>query len=117
MRYSLLIFISYIVSSNTQGTFVLNKDHIANQWRHEVGRTLIHDKSGNNMGLVWTRHKSIGIGNALCAFVRVIEDSLMDNQVLFVRSIIIRKFCSLANCSIHPLHDERYSETVITVSY
>lgn len=120
----LFLYFSIVRCIAKEVTFVLNNHHVIDQWRHEIGReigqishsnlTSHHTTTGllasplPKKGLVWTRHKSIGIGNALCALVRVVEDSLMDDQRLFIRSIIIRKFCSLVNCSIHALPDDRY---------
>ena len=86
-------------SAADQLTMVLSDDHEAHRWRKVTGRP---DMSLRKV-VIWTRHKGIGIGNTLGGLSRVMQDAMMEDRTILIRSIILEKFCQIFKCSLVPL--------------
>lgn len=84
-------------------SWALDADHESYAWRAAAGRPIATDDARMSRVVVWTRHKSIGIGNALSGYARVLMDALIENRTMVVRSVILRKFCEVLQCRIHEL--------------
>ena len=87
---------------NAEVTMALDLDHESFSWRRAANR----QEPGHSRLLIWTRHKAIGIGNALGGYSRVMQDALMEDRTLLVRSIILRKFCEILKCRLHQLESD-----------
>ena len=88
-----------LVASASELSFMLDDDHETYRWRTLAGRP---DPDIRKV-VIWTRHKGIGIGNALGGFARIMQDALMEDRVIVIRSIILRKFCEILSCAMHPV--------------
>ena len=94
-------------ASKGEVTWVLDHDHASYKWRAAAGRDVPFPSSGDyddmKRVILWTRHKSIGIGNALSGYARVMMDALLENRTMVIRSVILRKFCEVVQCRVHEL--------------
>ena len=86
-------------------SWALDADHESYAWRAAAGRSIPTDDAHMSRVIVWTRHKSIGIGNALSGYARVMMDALMEDRTMVLRSVIVRKFCDVLQCRMHELPD------------
>jgi len=91
-------------ASKGEVTWVLDHEHESYKWRAAAGRE-VPSASSDDMKrvILWTRHKGIGIGNALSGYSRVMMDALLEDRTMVIRSVIMRKFCEVLQCRLHEL--------------
>ena len=78
-------------------SFVLDNDFDLHTWRRLAGKS---EEPQINKRVVWTLHDLVGIGNALGGFSRALQDSLAEDRLLIINSIILQKFCHIVGCPL-----------------